>query len=381
MKRHRKIREFLFVAVAFLLCQAVLALTICRKCGHEVAEGAAVCGHCKEPVVRKVETEPVNEPVKTETDAGGSVEKLAEDYVRDQYNMARECQENNPGLAFAYYQNAFAVLRLVPADERSERVGTAILSNMGVCRKAMCTGRVHCRVCKGTGKYKVEVGKVSGTKNIKFVDGIQCSRCNGKGYLTAHLSVDRVKMNVLKGRQAFEQRQMVANDRKLGRAYVSQEIYDKLDQRQRVLVMTGLHAPCKECQYTGIEICRECRGSCWEECPAENCNDGVIEKANESAGNYKAKKRLNSDLQEQCGMCQGWGEIPCRSCQGKGCQICEECGGTGEAPRCAKCQGTGLVTCTRCNGTGEYKGEKCSKCAGEGEFLCTTCKGEGSVSR
>jgi hypothetical protein len=189
-------------------------------------------------------------------------------------------------------------------------------------------------------------------------------------------------MNVLKGRQTFEQQEMVAGHRKMGRAYVSEDLFNALSQRQRVMVMTGMPSPCKECQYTGLETCHECKGTRWEDCPSDNCKDGIIEESNSSTSrSYMKKKRLNGDLQELCGMCRGWGEIPCRVCQGKGCEICEECGGTGEAPRCARCSGTGLMGCTRCNGTGKYKEEECSKCSGEGEFLCTTCKGEGSVSR
>jgi len=240
---------------------------------------------------------------------------------------------------------------------------------------------VPCRVCKGTGRYKVDLGKVDGSKNVKFVEGIKCKLCQGNGYQVSNLSVDRIQMNVLKGRQAFEQESMVAGNRKLGRAYVSEELLGKLDLRHQVLVMTGMPAPCKNCQYTGLETCKSCRGSRWEECPADNCKDGVIEAPTSSGSGYMKKKRLNGEVQEKCGMCEGWGEVPCRACQGKGCQICDKCGGTGQAPRCARCSGIGLMKCSRCNGTGDYKGEKCSKCSGEGEFMCSTCKGEGSVSR
>ncbi len=380
MKERRKWRMVFLTGVAVLICRAVLALTICRKCGHEVDDGVERCGHCREPVVRKESAPPpAPEPAAAETEP---VAKLTDEFVRDQYDRAQECQAQDPGVAYAYYQNAFAVLRLVPADERSKRIGEALMRHMGECRKAMCIGRVPCRVCKGTGNYKVDVGKVSGTKNIKFVDGIQCKRCRGLGYSMTHLSVDRIKMNFLKGRQSFEQRQMVANSQRLGRAFVTQEIFDALSLRQRVMVMTGMPAPCQKCQSTGLETCRTCRGTGWDKCPAENCRDGVIEQPNTGAGRSSmTKKRLNSDLQELCGMCQGWGEIPCRVCQGKACTICAACGGTGDAPRCNRCSGAGLTPCTRCNGTGDYRGAKCDRCAGEGALLCTTCKGEGSVSR
>ena len=365
-----------FMVVAFV-CNLVYALTICSKCGHEMDDGAERCGHCKAVVVKK-ERAPEPEPVVI--DEGAGVSEMAEGYVRKQYQLAQKYQDK-PGLAFAYYQNTFAVLRLLEADERSGRIGKAVMKNMSQSRNALMIGSVPCRVCKGSGKYKIDLGKVDGSKNVKFVDGIKCKRCKGLGYRREHLSVDRIKMNVLKGRQFFEQQRVVAGDRRLGRAYVSAELFEKLDLRQRVLVMTGMPSPCKDCQYTGLEVCGGCKGTKWEECPSDNCNNGVVESSSRSSQSYMKKKRLNGEMLEQCGRCQGWGEIPCLICQGKGCVICEECGGTGEAPRCKRCSGIGLVTCSKCNGTGKYKDEECSKCAGAGEFLCTSCKGEGTVSR
>ena len=382
MKRN-SLKKLCLSVIAALLCNIVLALTICPKCGHEVEDGAVKCKHCNSLIVKK-ETAPAPAPAPAPVvavDEDKTVAAQAENFVKDLYQKAQKNLQNNPGTAFAYYQNAFAVLRLVPADERSKRIGQAIMKNMGVARRSMTVGRVPCRVCKGTGKYKVDLGKVDGSKNVKFVEGISCKRCNGRGWKICHLSVARIKMNVLKGRQTFEQQCMVEGYHKLGRAYVPEELFSVLSLRQRVMVMTGIPAPCKECQYTGLDECRNCRGTGWVECPAENCKDGVIEAPSSSGRSYMKKKRLNGEVQEKCGVCQGWGEIPCRTCQGTGCCICEKCGGTGEAPRCKRCSGSGLITCTRCNGSGKYKGEACSKCSGEGEFLCPTCKGEGSVPR
>lgn len=377
------LKKFCLCVITILICNLVWALTICSKCGHEVRDGADKCGHCGAKIIRqKTPPPPATAPAaqggETETE---TVAEQAESFVKEQYQQARKNMEKDPGVTFAYYQNAFAVLRLIPADERSERVGKRIMTNIGAARKAMTVGRVPCRVCRGTGKYKVDLGKVDGSKNVKFVDGVKCKRCNGRGWLRSHLSVDRIKMNVLKGRQTFDQQCMVAGYHKLGRAYVSEELFGLLSLRQRVTVMTGIPAPCKECQYTGLDRCRGCKGTGWEKCPAENCKDGVIEAPSSSSRGHMKKKRLNAVVNEKCGMCQGWGEIPCRICQGSGCRICEKCGGTGEAPRCKRCSGVGLITCARCNGTGKYKGKDCGKCSGEGDFLCPTCKGEGSVSR
>ena len=373
------LKRICVAAIVALVCNVVLALTICSKCGHEVPDGAERCNHCN-ALIGKPKADPEPAPaVVSENET--PIASRAEEFVKEQYRKAQKAQDKNPGVAFAYYQNAFAVLRLVPADERSKRVGKTIMKNMVDSRKAMTVGRVPCRVCKGTGKYKVDLGKVDGSKNVKFVEGIKCKLCGGRGWKVSHLSVERIKMNYLKGRQTFEQQCMVAGYVKLGRAYVPEDIFSALSLRQRVLVMTGIPAPCKDCQYTGLDVCRECKGTGWEDCPAENCKDGVIEESSSSSRSSMKKKRLNGEVQEKCGICQGWGEIPCRMCQGKGCRICDECGGTGEAPRCKRCSGTGLATCTRCNGTGKYKGEECSKCSGEGEFVCPTCKGEGSVSR
>jgi len=367
----------LFLVVVTFVCNLVYALTICSKCGHEIEEGAAKCGHCKAAVVIKEKAPEVQAVAVVEE---SPIAELADAFVQKQYRLA-EKHADNPGLAFAYYQNAFAVLRLVPADERSKNVGKAIMANLNQSRRAMTVGKVPCRMCKGTGKYKVDLGKVDGSKNVKFVEGIQCKRCKGLGYSREHLSVDRIKMNVLKGRQTFEQECMIAGDRKLGRAYVSEELAEKMTLKESVLVMTGMPSPCKKCQYTGLAVCSACKGIQWEKCPSDNCNEGGIEESGSSSRSYMKKKRLNGELSEICGRCEGSGEIPCRICQGKGCTICKECGGTGEASRCTRCSGVGLMTCSKCNGTGEYKGKECIKCSGEGELLCTTCKGEGSVSK
>ncbi|MFA7173878.1 MAG: hypothetical protein WC340_10780 [Kiritimatiellia bacterium] len=375
-QRHKERKKILVFALAALLCTLVHALTICGKCGHEVKDDAAICAHCKAAVAKEVKAA---EPESMVAAAGDTIGEIAAAFVEKQYKLAEQHAEH-PGLAFAIYQNAFAVLRLVPSDERSMRIGKALVLNMNKSRQELMFGNVPCRMCQGTGKLKVDLGKVDGSKNIKFVDGMKCKRCGGLGYRREYLSVDRIKMNVLKGRQSFEQMCMVAGEVKQGRVYLSEELVGKLDIEQRALVMTGLPVPCKECQHTGLQICRSCKGLKWERCPADNCKGGVIERP---AGGLRGtvKKRLNDPLVEICGRCEGSGEIPCRICQGKGSVICVKCGGTGEAPPCARCSGIGLVTCTRCGGTGKYRDEICSKCAGEGKFLCTSCKGEGSVSK
>jgi len=376
-KEYKDQRVALFFMMAAFVGNLVYALTICSKCGHEVAEGAAACGHCKAAIVVKAQA-PEPEPVAVVVD--NSVAEMAAGFVEKQYKLAEQ-QESNPSLAFAIYQNAFAVLRLVPADERSIRIGKTLMQKIGQSRKELMIGSVPCRMCSGTGKYKVDLGKVDGSKNVKFVEGIQCKRCNGMGSRREFLSVDRIKMAVLKGRQSFEQQAMVAGDVKLGRVYLSAELGEKLDLEQRVLVMTGMPSPCKECQFTGLALCRGCKGTKWEKCPSENCKAGVIEEAAGTAKSYMKKKRLNGEISESCGRCEGSGEIPCRICQGKGGVICAKCGGTGEAPRCARCSGIGLITCTKCSGSGKVKDAECSKCAGQGKFLCTSCNGEGSVSK
>lgn len=377
MKQNYRVRKrVLFFVLIALFCTLVHALTICNKCGHEVEDDAAVCANCQAAVVRPVKA-PEPAPVVEAPD--NTVAELAVAFVEKQYKLAEQYADH-PGLAFAIYQNAFAVLRLVPADERSTRIGKALVLNMNKSRQELMFGNVPCRMCQGTGKLRVDLGKVDGSKNVKFVDGMKCKRCGGLGFRREYLSVDRIKMNVLKGRQSFEQMCMVAGDVKQGRAYLSEELAGKLDLEQRVLVMTGLPVPCKECQHTGLQVCRSCKGIKWEKCPADNCKDGVIEQPNASRSTM-VKKRLNASPTETCGRCEGSGEIPCRICQGKGSVICVKCGGTGDAPPCVRCSGAGLATCTNCNGTGKYRDKECVKCSGEGKILCSSCNGEGSVSK
>jgi len=101
-KRH----VFLFIAVT-LVCNLVYALTICSKCGHEIEDGAKVCAHCKAVVVEKTVAPP---PLPEAVVEDNSLAELADAYVEKQYKLAGK-HSNNSGLAFAYYQNAFAVLR------------------------------------------------------------------------------------------------------------------------------------------------------------------------------------------------------------------------------------------------------------------------------
>lgn len=79
---------------------------------------------------------------------------------------------------------------------------------------------------------------------------------------------------------------------------------------------------------------------------------------------------------EECGECDGRGNIDCTECNGVGTVSCSTCSGEGEVD-CNDCNGNGNVDCEDCDGTGEIDGEDCSKCNGNGENTCVGCGGDG----
>ena len=354
------------------------SLVICRQCGREAKLGETVCSHCGAALSKPSAAAAVVAEA-PKTDAAAEVARLATAAVKDSLRQARELEEKQPEVALCYYQNALALMRLVPSEVRHASAEAAILEGNEHAMQALLRGRVPCRKCNGTGKYQVDVGKINHVKNIKAVEGIACPACKGVGGAIGYRDVAKVKMAILQGRREFERRQMVTGDVRVGQALVPASLDAVLTNRQRTLVMTGIPVPCSSCQLTGRQKCVTCQGSGWVKCDYTGCEHGEIKATKKTSA--RSSKRLNEEETAKCPQCDGLGEMPCKTCKGVGNIACKTCDGSGVAPRCTRCSGTGLATCSKCRGSGQVKGAPCPECKGETVILCTTCRGEGAVAR
>ena len=365
------------LAAAVLWAQGVI---VCKACGREAKSGEAVCSHCSAALPKpKTDGEAVEKPaapaVDRDVEAGRGGAAVVEDSVR----QARELEAGQPEVAFSYYQNALALMRLVPAGKFPASVGESILGGNERVMQALQRGQVTCKKCNGSGKFQLDMSKVDASKGIKAVEGVKCPACKGVGSFPGFRDVSKVKMAILQGRQEFERRQMLKGDVKVGRALVPAALEKLMANRQRALVMTGMPLPCGECQFTGRQTCTLCKGSCWMKCTYPGCTGGVIKET--PSTNARQSKRMNEDSLKRCPRCEGLAEIPCETCKGHGSVACKKCAGSGLAQRCSRCTGTGLMGCSMCKGTGAVKGAPCPECKGETMMLCTTCRGEGAQAR
>ncbi len=354
-------------------------LLICRACGKEAREGRETCAHCGAALPKPRAEEAPPAPAPAAPDKAAQVVRAAAEVVADSLRQALECEPKEPQVALAYFQNALAAMRLVPEGRVPEKSAAAVLQGVERVMQTLSRGRLPCKKCSGTGKFRLDMSKVSADKGSKLVDGVACPACKGVGGFAGFRDVAKVKMAILQGRAEFERRQMVAGDVRVGRALVPKSLEGLLTNRQRALVMTGVPVPCKSCQLTGRQACTACRASGWVPCTASGCDDGVLRET--QTATTRTAKRLNDEQVKRCPRCDGVGEIPCPTCRGQCSIACKTCDGSGHAPRCARCSATGLMVCPKCKSTGEVKGAPCPECKGEGEVLCTACRGEGATIR
>jgi len=355
-------------------------LIVCGKCGREARSGDTVCRHCREALPKpKVGAPPAAEQPTAPVDDKSEAGRLAAGIVEANVRLARESEAKQPELALCYYQNAMALMRLVPVGTFPDTVSEAILTGSARALNLVQRGTIPCKRCNGSGRYQIDLSKVDSRKGVKAVPGVPCPACKGAGTLPGLKEVSKAKMQLLQGRTEFEQRQMVAGDVKVGRVLVPPALDKLLSNRQRALIMTGMPTPCRECQQTARQTCTACRGSGWKPCDFEGCTQGVLKETRRSGA--RKEKRLNEEAVKKCPRCDGLGEIPCPTCKGSRSVACSKCDGSGLAPRCTRCTATGLMPCKRCKGTGDVKGTPCPECKGETQMLCPACRGEGALSR
>ncbi len=374
-------RWMVTAALALAAAAALWAqgLVVCKACGREAKPGESVCSHCAAALPKPKAGEPPAKPAAPAPDKAAEVERSAAAVVQESVRQARELEKEHPETALSYYQNALALMRLVPAGKFPASVGEAILGGNERVMQALLRGQVTCKKCGGSGKYQLDMSKVAVSQGIKAVEGVACPACKGVGSFAGFRDVSKVKMLILQGRQEFERRQMLKGDVKVGRALAPAALESLLTNRQRALVMTGMPVPCAACQLTGRQTCTVCKGSSWVKCTYPGCSNGVVKETH--AASARQSKRLNEEALKKCPRCEGLAEVLCETCKGHGSVACKTCAGSGLAPRCTRCTGTGLMGCSKCKGTGEMKGSPCPECKGETMMLCTTCRGEGALAR
>ena len=364
-------------ALAVVLCASVMwaqGLVICKSCGREAKAGETTCSRCDTalPLPPKEEA-PAAAPA---VDVSAEVVKLAVAAVENNYRLAKEAEEAAPTVALCYYQNAIAIMRLVPPNRFPKDVSDALLNGRGRMFQSVMTGKVKCKICNGSGKFQMDTRKTDPTGTVKALTGVPCPACKGKGGSQGMADVPLAKTALLQGRGEFERRQMLAGEVRLGHAFVPSAMEKQMLIPQRTLVMTGMQVPCDSCRGTARQVCTTCRGSRWVKCTYTGCRNGMVDLPAPKRGEITSK-RINEEDATKCPRCAGLAEIVCAQCEGNGSVPCVQCAGSGTAPRCVRCTATGLQECQKCKGSGKIKDNPCADCNGGGIALCTTCRGEG----
>jgi len=338
-----------------------------------------VCSHCKAELPKPKADAAERTPAAPAADKEADVGRAAAALVQASVKQARELEERQPEVALCYYQNALALMRLVPAGTYPASVGEAILAGNRRAMQALQRGQMKCKRCNGTGKYQLDMGKVDRKKGVLAVEGVACPACKGQGGFVEYREPSKVMAAIQQGRNEFERRQMVSGEVKMGRAFVSAAMEKRMTNRQRALVLTGVPVPCPACRLAARQTCTACKGTGWVKCDQEDCEQGRLKETRKTG--VRVEKRMNEEPTKKCPKCDGLGEIRCPTCGGSGGVPCKKCNGSGLAPQCTRCTGTGLMACTKCKGTGDVKGLPCPECKGEAMVLCTTCRGEGAQAR
>jgi hypothetical protein len=370
-------RRLFAVWTAFAL-SALVALgeiLVCPKCGHENDPRGTECVHCHarlSPAAPAGEGGHAKRPAaKSVFDASGKLKYLGGAVVDDDVALGREqVAKGKLDLARFVFLNAAALDTLTSPDGDEAR-GEQILELIHKCMPAG-TVTAPCPACGGTGRRTVKRTDAQGMAVFKERAGRVCGTCAGTGKVALYGHIEERKFE--RGRAENEYR-MIQQGRKyvpVGRAWVPQEVADKLTGRQTAALRRAVAEPCRACTGFGRTDCTACRGKGYLPCPERNCTDGTAQVELKSSWNKKPRYR-----QEKCSACRGTGKIACDKCEGRGSLVCAACQGSGQRADCTRCGGEGAAPCKRCNGTGTDRGGACAACSGEGVTLCSGCGGDG----
>lgn len=382
--------QFLMV-ICMALAVYAQGLIICKSCGREAKPNEKNCSRCNAELP-KPKKETVASDELPAMNVADEISRLTVASVQESFRLGRLAETNEgPAIAYCYYKNAMAMTRLVAGDRFPKEVHTALLNGVERTMNQVKAGIIRCKVCQGKGKLAksqstVRIDGVNKTKlesTNRLVEPV-CPMCNGRGHFTGMADVAQIKTDLLRGRNEYEQRRLLAGEARLGRVIIPAELEKLLTNKQRALVMTGFFPPCDACQGIGAMACTGCRGERWIKCSFSGCKNGRIDGP-KTESNTRKEVRLNDTSIDKtiCPRCYGLSEIRCLKCDACGSVACKTCSGSGQAVRCIRCLGVGVADCTRCKGLGKIKPKDtpCLECKGEGSILCTNCRGEGARIR
>ncbi|MEI8243581.1 MAG: hypothetical protein WCI17_09970 [bacterium] len=376
-------RRVVFLAGIFLACAVRAAgLVICAKCGTEAAGSAPACAHCGAslPVVAAA-PDAASPAVAAADTRPATVTDLALEAARTDKRVADENLSRRPELAYAYYENALALGRLVRREGMPADAGKSLAGNLERCRSVLALSPRPCTACSGSGKRTVQFQSLGGDKSaraaVQVADGPACAVCGGRGTVAAGRSADELRVLIAQGRRDFETRQQALGRVASGRVWVPQDLLAMLDVKSQALLRTACPAPCSGCMGIGIQDCVRCKGAARLTCTGNGCVDGWVVRKDANA--LSAKTAISR--RERCLTCQGSGFMPCADCRGSGTISCKNCSGTGRNAICQECGGQGWGACTKCQGSGSAGSATCPECRGKTERLCPKCRGEGCALR
>ena len=367
--------------VACLACSLWAAsLVICPKCGTEAEPSATVCAHCGAllPAVKVEPVAPANTPVPPEKHSS-AISTLALDATRADRRLADESLAPRPELAYAYYENALAVSRLVRREGLPASAGKSLAENLERCRNQLAHTTRPCVACNGNGKSSVHFQALAGDKSapsgssVTLADGPPCAVCGGSGVVTVGRSADELRVLIAQGRRDFDTRQQAAGRVACGRAWLPPDLLAQLSVKEQALVRTACPTPCAGCTGIGIQDCQHCKGSGRIKCSNGGCVNGWITRKESNT----LTPKVAVSRKERCAVCQGAGIVPCSDCRGVGTIPCKTCNGSGRNAVCLDCGGQGWAPCSKCQGAGTVGGKPCPDCHGAGDRLCPKCHGEG----
>jgi DnaJ-class molecular chaperone len=307
---------------------------------------------------------------------------MALEAARADKRLADESLAKRPELAFAYFQNAVALSRLVKREGMSADAGKSLAESLERCRSQLSLTTRACPSCNGSGRRTIQFQSLGGAGDksthatmgtLQSADGPVCTGCGGRGVVVAGRSADELRVLIAQGRRDFETRQQALGRVASGRVWVPQDLQPLLDVRAQALIRTASPTPCNACMGVGNQDCARCKGAGRVKCNGEGCVDGWVTRKDPNALSPKTAISRRTP----CLTCQGSGFMACTDCRGVGTIPCKACNGTGRSPVCRDCGGQGWGVCTKCQGTGSVSGNVCPDCRGKNERLCPKCHGEG----
>lgn len=215
--------------------------------------------------------------------------------------------------------------------------------------------RDTCPGCEGEGRLVLVEpnhgqanGRLGGGKKIRK----ECPLCRGSKKIEAFMNPAELSLQVAKDRVAFAAEHQGKGDIAVGEAFVPNAKYRELDKATLKLVDEAFGDPCRKCNWTGLEACRECHGNGTVKCTNSDCKGGwavvktttekTVTKSGGSSGSFGSRGGFRSSGGSRrthrkettvnvspCPTCGGAKFLPCHECSGRRAHPCKKCNGLG----------------------------------------------------